>query len=95
MDYRYLSEKLSAARYALMLPHSQGEEASISQAFHECVLGFHDLDEEQLDDNERDWVSTIKLLMEALRPLSTDQMIELSSSVDELAHSAHRKFWSE
>lgn len=95
MDYGYLSEKLSAARHALMLPHSQGEDASISQAFHECVLCFHDLDEEQLDDNERDWVSTIKLLMEALRPLSTDQMIELSSAVDELAHSAHRKFWSE
>ena len=101
MNYGYQSEKLSAARSALMLPHSQGEPASIAGAFHEIHLAFHRMDESGLDDNARTWVRKLKELMDTTgltdtnseglwtvkaKQLGTDEKIELSRCVDELAH---------
>lgn len=94
MDYGYLSEKLSAARRALMLPHTHGEEDAVDEAFRECMHGFHRQDENDLEESARDWMQTIKRLMEAQRPLSIDQKLELARAVDELAHHADRIYWS-
>lgn len=110
MQYGYQSEKLSAARSSLMLPHPQGVEASIASAFHACALAFHEFDESGLDDNARSWIAKIKGFMDTTnisdtsgagtwvvkaRTLTTDDQLELSRVVDELAHWFHRKFWSE
>jgi hypothetical protein len=101
MTYGYQSEKLSAARSALMLPHSRGEAASITSAFHEIHLAFHRMDESGLDDNARTWIRKIKEFMDTTgladpdseglwtikaRQLDTDDQIELSRCVDELAN---------
>lgn len=101
MTYGYQSEKLSAARRALMLPHSRGEAASIEIAFHELRHAFDRMDEGGLDDNARTWVHKLKGLMDTTelihldskelssikaQQLGTDEMIELSRCVDELAH---------
>lgn len=108
MQYGYQSEKLSAARHCLMLPHSQGIEHSIAHAFHECSLALHQMDESDLDDNARSWIAKIKGFMDTTditnaagegawavkaRGMTTDQQIELSRAVDELAHWFDRKFW--
>lgn len=84
-----------------MLPHSRGEAASIANAFHELKLAFHLMDEGGLDDNARTWVRKLKELMDTTglvdldsvglwtvkaQQLGTDEMIELSQCVDELAH---------
>ena len=108
MKYAYQSEKLSAARHWLMLPHTQGIDASIAEAFAECTYAFHKMDENGLDDSARAWVARIKELMDTTgiadhakegthrikaRSLSMDQQIDLSRFVDELAHWFDRKFW--
>jgi hypothetical protein len=102
MKYIYQSEKLSAARRCLMLPHSRGVEFSIADAFGECTHAFHRMDENGLDDSARSWVAKIKEFMDTTaegnwvikaRLLSTDRQIELSHVVDELAHWFERKFW--
>ena len=108
MKYGYQSEKLSAARRCLMLPHTSGIESSIADAFHECSLAFHKMDEDGLDDGARRSVSKIKDFMDTTgiaapsgawaikaRSLSTDEQIELSLAVDELAHWFDRKFWED
>jgi hypothetical protein len=65
------------------------------------------MDEKGLDDNARRWVMQIKEFMNTdgvgkpnegawmakARTLSTDQQIDLSRAVDELAHWFDRKFW--
>jgi hypothetical protein len=101
MDYSYQAEKFSNARRSLMLPHAQGEDLSIAHAFHECSLGLHDLDLASLDDDPRAWIIALEGLMDTTGladprvigtwavkagSLTTDQMIELSRIVDELAH---------
>jgi len=106
MPHHYQAQKLSDARRCLMLPHSNGIEQSIADAFHECTLAFHQLDEHQLDDNARRWVRAIKALMDTsgvsaaphegtwiakARTLSKEQQLELASAVDELAHWFDRK----
>ena len=110
MEYGYQSEKLSAARHSLMLPHTQGIEQSIASAFHECSLAFHRMDESGLSDDARAWVTKIKEFMDtsdlqdpasegtwAVKActLSVDQQMELSRVVDELAHYFDRKFWED
>jgi hypothetical protein len=90
-----------------MLPHSSGIDSSIAEAFRECALAFHRLEERELDDNARSWVTKIKHLMDTsaifdasgegtgrikARSLSEDQQLELSSTVDELADWFNRKF---
>jgi len=101
MIYGYQSEKLSAARSALMLPHLRGEAASIANAFHEIQLAFHRMDESGLDDNAGTWVRKLKELMDTTglvdpdsvglwtikaQQLGIDEKIEVSRCVDELAH---------
>jgi hypothetical protein len=88
MPYMRQAEKLSAARHCLMLPHSRGIDDSIAEAFRECDLAFSRMDEGPLDDNARKWVARVKTLAEVAkgRSLSTDEQVELSQVVDELAH---------
>ena len=110
MQYGYQSEKLSAARRSLMLPHPQGIEASIASAFHACALAFHEFDASGLNDDARSWIAKIKEFMDTTnisdtsgagtwtiraRALTTDDQLELSRVVDELAHWFDRAFWSE
>lgn len=110
MRYGYQSEKLSAARRSLMLPHPQGVETAIASAFHACDLAFHGFDESGLDDNARSWIAKIKGFMDTTnisdtsgagtwavkaRSLTIDDQFELSRVVDELAHWFQREFWSQ
>jgi len=106
MPYHYQAEKLSDARRCLMLPHNNGIAQSIADAFHECTLAFHQLDERHLDDHAGRWVTKIKALMDTsrvsasqhegiwiakARTLSPEQQLELAGAVDELAHWFDRK----
>jgi hypothetical protein len=110
MQYMYQAEKLSAARRALMLPHSRSEADSIGYAFHELSLAFHRMDESGLDDNARGWVRTLKEMMDTTgiedeagrgtafvkaEGFTVDQKIELSRTVDELAHWFERRSWEQ
>ncbi len=109
MKFAYQSEKFSVARSSLMVPHPNGEAASIASAFHECSLGLHELDEQTLDDHARGWVVKLKDLMDTsgltdpdgrglwavkAASLTIEQKFELSRVVDELAHWFDRHFWS-
>ena len=100
MKYGYQAEKLAAARRCLMLPHPDGIEHSIAAAFHNCMLAFERLHEKDLDDHAREWVTKIKALMDTskirndsaeaawatkARAFSSDQLLELSHMIDELA----------
>ena len=49
------------------------------------------MDESALDDNAKRWVTQIKEFMKTRDSLSTDQQIELSLAVDELANWFERK----
>ena len=86
-DYSYQAEKLAQARSALMLPHTGGVDASIAEAFRICALGFHRMNEGGLDDHARKWVRKIKELEKTsqLGSLTSDQQVELSHTVNELA----------
>lgn len=108
MGYAYQSEKLAVARSCLMLPHSLGEAQSIAEAFHNCHLAFHQFDESGLDDHARALVSKIKTFMgtsgieepsgvgtwaEKASAFTTDEQLEFSNAVDELASWFNHKFW--
>lgn len=110
MKFAYQAEKFSVARSLLMLPHPNGEADSIASAFHECSLGLHQLDEQDLDDSARDWIATLKELMDTTglmdpdgrglwtvkaSSLTVEQQFELSNVVNELASWFAREFWSE
>lgn len=84
-----------------MLPHSRGEAASIADAFHECHLRLHNLDRGGIGDEAIGWVRKLEELMDTssisdssdsghwqlkAEQFSTDQKIELSRIIDELAH---------
>lgn len=86
-DYSYQAEKLAQARCALMLPHTGGQDAAIAEAFRICALGFYRMNEADLDDNARTWVRKIKDLEKTsqLGSLTSDQQLELSRTVSELA----------
>lgn len=99
-DFLYPAEKLLAARRSLMVPHPRGEAESIAYAFHECSLGLHDVDREDLDDRAREWVRELDRLMNTegieddtgkglwfIRAdrLTESEKLELSRLVDDLA----------
>lgn len=101
MRYSYQAEKLSSARSSLMLPHSRGEAESIASAFHELSLAFHQLDVRALGDSAQRWVTKLQEFMDTTgvsdpngegswvvkaRTFSTDDQLEISHTVDELAH---------
>lgn len=109
MKFSYQSEKFSVARTCLMLPHTRGEAESIASAFHECSLGLHQLDINSVSDDARSWIRSLNELLDTsglsdpskvglwtikAESLTTDEQIELSRVVDELASYFGREFWS-
>lgn len=101
MRYSYQAEKLSAARHALMLPHSRGEAQSIADAFHEISLALHQLDVSKLSESAQRWIATLQGYMDTTgvsdsdgdgtwtikaRTFTTDDQIHISNAVDGLAH---------
>ena len=101
MKYAYASEKFAMARRILMLPPPGNESFVIMNAFHECSLGLHNLDESELDDNSRLWLSELKELMNTdgivddtgrgtwiikAERLSTDEKRKLAMLVDDLTY---------
>ncbi len=105
--YRYPAEKFGDARRILMAPHPSGEADSFTAAFHECDLGLSDVRLDDLDDNARSWVSTIRRIMDTTgiddprgqgtkfrkaERLSDDEKYRFSRAVDDLAHWFHERF---
>jgi hypothetical protein len=102
MNFDYQSEKLSQARSCLMLPHSDGEEASVAEAFMLCGRAFYRFDTSLIkDENAIIWIETIKRFMDTAgvsdptgegtaiqraRQLTNDDKAEFSRAVDELAN---------
>lgn len=110
MRFGYQSEKFSAARSALMLPHPNGQAASIASAFYVCSRGLRDLKLEDTADNVSAWVHKLQEFMNTdgltddrgvglwhikAESLSTEQLFELSHIVDELASWFDRECWSQ
>lgn len=86
LDYMYQSEKLDQARVALMLPHPHGEAASCAEAFKLCDSAFRNLNEDRIgDEDARAWIDIIKRMTGKAESLTTDDKLELSRVVDELA----------
>lgn len=100
MHFDYQSERFSAARSLLMLPHPHGEAESIANAFMECFCGLHNLDRRTLDANARSSIKKLLTLMDTsglddplnlglwmvkAKKLTVDQRIVLSQLVDGLA----------
>ena len=99
--FAYPSEKFSAARSNLMLPHLRGEADSISMAFSECSLGLAGVDKNTLDDEARRWVAELDDLMDTTgfedpdgkkglwmvqaETFTNDEMFQISNLVDTLA----------
>ena len=100
LPFSYQAEKFAIARRRLMLPHPNGEAASIVSAFHECSQGLHGLNETRLDDQARSLLGLLTTLMdisEVADPqergawmvkaaaFTVEQKFELARVVDELA----------
>lgn len=67
MDLIYAKEKLDTARSKLMLPHPDGEAASIASAFLECSLGLGSpstRDMENVIPHARDMIAEIDDFMD-------------------------------
>ena len=94
--YGYQSERLSAARRALMVPWFD-----VPQCFNECAAAFQHLDVAALPKQARTWIETITQLQDISRRRGPDktglwtariqmmtahERIELSEAVDGLAH---------
>ena len=100
MPFSYQAEKFAIARRRLMLPHPNGEAASIISAFHECSQGLHGLDVAKLDDQAHSLLGLLTTLMdisEVADPqergawavkaaaFTVEQKFELARVIDELA----------
>jgi hypothetical protein len=101
MNFHYQSEKLSQARSSLMLPHPDGEDASLAGAFFYCGCAFNHFDTSSVkNENAITWIETIKRFMNTegvsdptgegtaihrARQLTTENKAEFSRAVDELA----------
>jgi hypothetical protein len=97
MPFSYQADKFATARQRLMLPHPNGEAASIASAFHECSQGLHGLNAGELDDNARGLLERLAMLMGTpdrhervpwtvlAATFTTEQKFELSRVIDELA----------
>lgn len=88
--FSYQKKQFSAARSSLMLPHPEGEAASIASAFYECSRGLHTLDEQELDDSVRYSLTKVKELMDTsglANPADPDQrglwMVKADSLTEE------------
>ena len=100
MPLAYQAEKFAIARRRLMLPHPNGEAASIVSAFHECSQGLHGLNDKGLDDRARSLLARLKMLMDTSEvadpqdrgpwtvkatAFTVEQKFEVSQVIDELA----------
>ena len=100
-------QKLHDARRRLMLPHPDGEAASIAEAFAECRAGL-DVLPTHLDEDARPYVDTINEAMDKTgiedplrrgtdtvkaEQLTLEQRYEFSRAVDELASYLNRRFY--
>jgi hypothetical protein len=98
VKFGYQTEKLAQARSALMLPHHNGEAASIAECFEFCERAFHHFDASGLDDYAREWVETITGFMDTTgieadgglwlikaASLTPEEKYQLSNAVDQLA----------
>lgn len=101
MIYTYPAEKFSIARLTLMLPHPDGEHASLETALIECRLGLHRMNRAKLDQKIRSQIYTLECFMDStgfsdadghsawtirLKGLSDEEKSEISRLVDELAY---------
>ena len=100
MPFLYQAQKFAIARRRLMLPHPNGEAASIVSAFHECSQGLHGLDARKLDDKSRTLLAQLTMLMDTsdvadphergpwtmkASAFTAEQKFELSRVIDDLA----------
>ncbi|GEM_PF-1000458 len=100
ISYAYPSEKFSAARRRLMLPHREGEDMAIADAFHECSLGLRDICREDLDETAEPWFDSLQEFMSTTglqdpskiglwrikaQSLTLDQRFAVARIIDELA----------
>jgi len=100
-------QKLHDARRCLMLPHPDGEAASIAEAFAECRAGL-DVLPTHLDEDAHPYVDTINEAMDTsgienpydrgadtvkAEKLTPEQKYEFSRAVDELASYLNRRFY--
>jgi hypothetical protein len=89
----YNVEHFNKARTALLLPHPEGLNVSIGQAFQEYGIAIDNFDHNLLDDSSQRWVNKLNSYrdnFDLLVKLSIDQMVEISSLIDELADWALR-----
>jgi hypothetical protein len=101
MRYFYQAEKLSSARFSLMLPHIRGEAESIAGVFQELSLAFYQLNVHALGGNAQRWTIKLQEYMDTTeisdpddegawvakaRTFSPDDQLEIFRIVDELAH---------
>ena len=108
--FRYPAEKFGAANRALMLPHPNGEERSIADAYWEVMLGLRDVKEDDLDENARRWIATIRRLFDAegikdprhrgtailcAEQMTVEDRADFATAVNELASWFRRKFQEE
>ncbi len=91
-----------------MLPHPNGEAASLAGAFFDCDLGLKRVPRDDLDTDARTWVATIEQMMDTTgiddpggvrgtwyikaKQLSDDEKQKFSHAVDELASWFHRHY---
>lgn len=99
MSYGYPAEKFSAARRALMPPHTHGEHVSVVSAFQECRAGLHRMNRSKLDASARSWIYALECFMNTegysdvggesawtlkAKGLTADDKAEIARLVDEL-----------
>lgn len=109
--FMYAAEKLDAARRSLMLPHPRGEAQSLANAFHECMLGLGGVRLDDLDENARSWLRTIRETSDTegiedptgqkgtwyikAERLKDDEKQAFAHAVDELSHWFDRHAFAE
>mgnify|MGYP006149719991 CR=1 FL=1 len=100
MIYSFPAEKFSIARRALMLPHPDGQHASLETALTECRLGLHRMNRAKLPDDIRTGIHQLECFMDTtgfvdadgegawvhmLRSRSADDRAEVARLIDMLA----------
>lgn len=109
MHFDYQMQKFDEAQQALMLPHPNGEAASIASAFGSITYGLDHLDREAVSESAREWLTKLDRFMDTTgledpagvglfhvkaESFSTDDKFEISRLVHELASYFSGVFWS-
>ena len=63
MEFVQQSQRFSAARRSLMLPHGDGEAAAIASAMNACALGLRNLRRGLLDEHASRWLLELEALL--------------------------------